>query len=139
MPSSRLRSTAPSVGFDVADGRILYSLAAIKGVGAQAIEHLIAVRATRPFRDLADFGRRINPRLINSRVLESLVSAGAFDKLEPDRARLNAGVDRILGLASFAQDNAVGGQVEMFGATDEAAAPAGGRAVAPRGEADAGA
>jgi DNA polymerase-3 subunit alpha len=108
-----------SVEFDVADGRILYSLAAIKGVGAQAIEHLVEVRGTKPFRDLADFGRRINPRILNKRALESLVAAGAFDELETDRARVFAGVDRILGVATRAQDNALAGQSELFGGTED--------------------
>jgi len=108
-----------SVDFDVADGRILYSLAAIKGVGAQAIEHLVAVRGTKPFRDLADFGRRINPRILNKRALESLIAAGAFDELDPDRAKVFAGVDRILGVAARAQDNALAGQSELFGGLED--------------------
>jgi DNA polymerase-3 subunit alpha len=103
------------VAFEVQEGRIVYSLAAIKGVGAQAIEHLVATRGAKPFRDLADFGRRINPRLLNKRVLESLVCAGAFDELEPDRARVFAGVDRILGIASREQDDAAVGQGALFG------------------------
>ncbi len=111
---------APSVNrsgveFDVAEGRILYSLAAIKGVGAQAVEHLVAARASGPFRDLADFGRRINPKVLNKRALESLIAAGALDELEPDRARVHAGVDRILGLAARIQDSAAVGQPELFG------------------------
>ena len=105
------------VEFDVADGRILYSLAAIKGVGAQAVEHLVEVRGERPFRDLADFGQRINPRIINKRTLESLVAAGALDELSPDRASVHAGVDRILGHAARLQDSAQSGQTDMFGAS----------------------
>jgi len=100
-------------------GRILYALAAVKGVGAQAIEHLVEVRGERPFRDLADFGRRINPRIINKRTLESLIAAGALDELEPDRARLMAGVERILGAAARVQENAAVGQADMFGAAEE--------------------
>ena len=85
----------------------------------QAVEHLVEVRGDKPFRDLADFGRRINPRLINKRVLESLVAAGALDELEPDRARVHAGVDRILGVAARAQDSAAVGQSELFGGSEE--------------------
>ncbi len=121
-------------------GRILYSLAAIKGVGAQAIEHLVAVRGDAPFRDVADFGRRINPKIINKRTLESLIAAGALDELEPDRARLFAGVERILGLAAHIQENAAIGQGDMFGAVEarQPLLPAGGRAVAPGGKASEG-
>jgi DNA polymerase-3 subunit alpha len=111
---------APSVNrsgvdFEVADGRILYSLAAIKGIGHQAAEHIVEIRKTGHFRDHADFGRRINPKIINKRVLESLVAAGALDAFEPDRARLTAGLDRILGVATRTQDSVAVGQADMFG------------------------
>jgi len=104
------------VEFDVREGRIFYSLAAIKGVGAQAMEHLVEVRGEKPFRDLADFGQRINPKFINKRTLESLVAAGALDELSPDRASVHAGIDRILGHAARLQDSAASGQTDMFGA-----------------------
>ncbi len=107
------------VEFDVDNARILYSLAAIKGVGAQAIEHLVEARGGEPFRDLADFARRINPRLFNRRVLESLAAAGAFDTLEPDRARVSAGIDRIMGLATRTQEGAVSGQNDFFGGASD--------------------
>jgi DNA polymerase-3 subunit alpha len=104
------------VEFDVREGRILYSLAAVKGVGAQAVEHLVEARGAKPFLELADFGQRINPRIINKRTLESLVAAGALDELSPDRASLHAGIDRILGHAARLQDSAASGQTDMFGA-----------------------
>ncbi len=107
------------VDFDVADGRIFYALAAIKGVGRQAMEHLVEVRGDKPFRDLADFGRRINPKIINKRTLENLICAGALDELEADRARLMAGVERILGMASRIQESAAVGQADMFGAVEQ--------------------
>jgi DNA polymerase-3 subunit alpha len=103
---------------DAGKGRILYALAAVKGVGRQAIEHLVEVRGDKPFRDVADFGRRINPKIINKRTLESLIAAGALDELEPDRARLTAGVERILSMASRHQENAALGQNDMFGAVE---------------------
>ncbi len=110
---------APSVNrsgveFEVEGGHILYSLAAIKGVGAQAVEHMAEVRAEGRFRDLTDFAERINPKLINKRSLESLVAAGAFDEIEPDRASIHAGIDRILGHATRRQDSAAVGQAELF-------------------------
>jgi DNA polymerase III subunit alpha len=67
----------------------------------------------------ADFGRRINPRLLNKRSLESLVAAGALDELEPDRARVYAGVDRIIGTATRTHENMASGQSELFGAIEE--------------------
>ncbi len=103
------------VDFEVCEGRILYSLAAIKGVGGQAVEHIVEARGDTPFRDLADFARRINPRIVNKRVLESLAAAGAFDEFEPDRSRVTAGIDRILGLATRTHDGEAIGQADFFG------------------------
>ena len=76
------------VDFEVEGNTIHYALAALKGVGREAVEAIVEARGDRPFRDLTDFAGRINPRAINKRVLESLAAAGAFDALEPQpRAR----------------------------------------------------
>ena len=61
---------------------IYYALAAVKGVGRQAMDHVVAQReADGPFRSLADFARRVDSKLVNKRAFESLVRAGAFDGL----------------------------------------------------------
>jgi DNA polymerase-3 subunit alpha len=96
-------------------GGIRYALAALKGVGRAAVEAIVAARGARPFADLGDFARRINPRAVNKRVLESLAAAGAFDELERDRARVMAGTDALLGTAQRSYDAAESGQAELFG------------------------
>ena len=101
--------------FDVEGNKIYYALAALKGVGAQAVESVIAVRASRPFADLTDFASRINPRAVNKRVLESLASAGAFDALERDRARAFSGVDAMMAASQRTHTSAEQGQSELFG------------------------
>ena len=53
-------------------------------------------RGDKPFTDLSDFAGRINPRAVNKRVLESLAASGAFDALEPNRARAFAAVEAML-------------------------------------------
>jgi DNA polymerase-3 subunit alpha len=103
------------VDFEVEEGNIRYALAGLKGVGAQAVETIVAARADKPFRDLAEFASRINPRAVNKRVLESLAAAGAFDELEPDRARAFAAVDAMLGFAQRRHEASVVGQNELFG------------------------
>src|ERR1700684_1660417 len=75
------------VEFDASGHHIYYALAALRGVGRQAVDSIIAVRGDQPFADLGDFGRRVNPKSINKRVLESLAAAGAFDSIESNRAR----------------------------------------------------
>ncbi len=103
------------VAFEVAGNTIIYALAALKGVGKQAVEAITAAREVADFADLADFAGRINPRAINKRVLESLAASGAFDAFEANRARIFAGVDTVLRQAQHAHDAASLGQNELFG------------------------
>jgi DNA polymerase-3 subunit alpha len=103
------------VEFDVKGNTIFYALAALKGVGRQAVEAIVAARGEHPFADLADFARRINPRAVNKRVLESLAAAGAFDGIERERARAAAAVDVVLAAANRAHEAATVGQSELFG------------------------
>ncbi|MGC1465344.1 MAG: DNA polymerase III subunit alpha [Pseudolabrys sp.] len=101
--------------FEVEDNTIVYALAALKGVGAQAVESIIATRKERKFSDLTDFATRINPRAVNKRVLESLATAGAFDEFEANRARVFSVVDAMMGRAQHAYETAAVGQNELFG------------------------
>ncbi|MCJ2084007.1 DNA polymerase III subunit alpha [Methylobacterium sp. J-090] len=103
------------VNFEVTDGRIIYALSAIKGVGRGAVEAIVQARGDTPFRELACLARRINPRLINKRTLENLVAAGAMDALEPDRARACAAIEPMMKLAQGAAEAESTGIVDMFG------------------------
>src|SRR5690606_14845664 len=102
--------------FEVGDGRIFYALAAIKGVGEAAAQHIAEVRADRPFASLEDFCERIDPRIVGKRVLESLIAAGALDCFGRDRAAMMAGIDLLTGLGAQAQRNAAQGMTDLFGA-----------------------
>ncbi|SDU11696.1 DNA polymerase III subunit alpha [Stappia sp. ES.058] len=106
------------VHFSVEGEKIRYAMGAIKGVGEQAVEHIIEMRGDKPFASVGDFATRINARQLNKRTLESLVNAGAFDALEPSRARLVAGLDRILGVAQRTDEEALSGQNDMFGGSE---------------------
>ena len=104
------------VEFDVADGKIFYALGAIKGVGRAAVEAIVAARqAGGPFRDLADFARRIDTRLVNRRTIEALIAAGALDELEKERARAMAAIDGMLALSNRVRDEAAAGQFDLLG------------------------
>lgn len=74
-------------------GAIRFGLAAIKNVGTQAIESLIAERAGGPYASLIDLCRRVDLRVCNKRVLESLIQGGAADTLPGHRAQLLAMLD----------------------------------------------
>ena len=101
-----------------------YGLGAVRGTGETAINAILEARAKQPFSDLFNFCSRVDKRLVNRRVVEALVRAGAFDALDANRARLLASVGRALEAAEQAERQA--SQVSLFG---EAEAPRGGAHV----------
>ncbi|RCL02229.1 MAG: DNA polymerase III subunit alpha [Candidatus Tokpelaia sp. JSC161] len=110
---------APSVQtsfrfFEVNENQIYYSLAAIKGVGEPAVDHILASRANKLFSSLEDFCQRTDPRIINRRVWEGLISAGAFDSFEIQRETLMAGLDNIIAYTQRLAKDANSGQFDMF-------------------------
>jgi DNA polymerase-3 subunit alpha len=101
---------------DSEKGVIFYALAAVKGVGKQAMEHVVAERkANGPFRSIGDFSKRIDPKLVNKRAYESLVRAGAFDALSPNRKQLVDSSDIVLNAAARTAQERETGQVSLFG------------------------
>ena len=96
-------------------GAIRYALAAVKKVGSAAMESLVAARDGRPFADAADLAARADPRQLNKLALENLVRAGAFDMVEPNRARLCAAADLVLKRAQSAYEERETGQNGLFG------------------------
>ncbi len=115
-----LRVEPPSVnlsevGFMPSDAAIRYSLAALKNVGRQAVEHICEERKAKgPFRDVSDFARRFNPRFVNKRALETLAAAGALDELGVDRATAYANVDRIMAAGNRTIETIAEGQNDLF-------------------------
>ena len=100
---------------------IRYGLAAIKHVGESAMATAIRERAQRgDFTSLEDFCTRLDSRIANRKMLESLVKAGAFDFLGRERAELFACIDEALTASATAQRDRLAGQVSLF---DEASAP----------------
>ncbi|MBI3574269.1 MAG: DNA polymerase III subunit alpha, partial [Gammaproteobacteria bacterium] len=103
----------------VNEKQIRYGLGAIKGTGEAAIASMIKAREEGgPFRDLFDFCKRVDKRLVNRRVVESLVRAGAFDALNDHRHSLLASVG--IALESAEQASRSANQVSLFGEEDAA-------------------
>ncbi|MCK6431370.1 MAG: DNA polymerase III subunit alpha, partial [Burkholderiaceae bacterium] len=101
---------------------IRYGLGGIKGTGRGAIEAIIAARdAGGPFASLFDLCARVDKHLVNRRVVEALVRAGAFDALDDDRAKLLASVGRALEQAEKLATSR--GQASLFGGPAEETAP----------------
>jgi DNA polymerase-3 subunit alpha len=100
---------------------VRYALAGIRNVGEKAMEQIVAEReAHGPFASLDDLFRRMPPGAMNRRQLESLAGAGAFDSLEPDRARILASADLLLAVADAAERERESGQEGLFGGEDHA-------------------
>ncbi|MDH5207027.1 MAG: DNA polymerase III subunit alpha [Burkholderiaceae bacterium] len=100
-------------------GTIRYGLGGIKGTGQGAIEAILAARsAGGPYTDLFDLCARVDKHVINRRVVEALVRAGALDRLLDDRATLLATVGRAIEAAQH--EAASAGQTSLFGAPDGA-------------------
>ncbi|MGE0257808.1 MAG: DNA polymerase III subunit alpha [Alphaproteobacteria bacterium] len=94
---------------------IRYALAAVKGVGAQAMADIVAERERNGrFRDLFDFAARLDTRSFNRRQFESLVKAGAFDCLDPNRAQSFAAAELLLRHASRAAEDRESRQENLF-------------------------
>ena len=98
-------------------GAIRYSMAALKNIGAQAVESLVAERtANGAFKDLSDFAARLNTKALNKRALETLAAAGAFERLEGNRALVHGNVESMIALANRTASNAAAGMSDLFGA-----------------------
>ncbi len=122
-----LKVEAPNINrsgatFAVSGDTIFYALAALKGVGHQAVEMIVEARGDRAFASLADFAARVNPRAVNKRVVESLAAAGAFDGIDANRARVFAGADAILAACHRSHEASTLGQNDMFGGMADAPA-----------------
>jgi DNA polymerase-3 subunit alpha len=92
---------------------IRYGLGAIKGTGRSAADAIVAGRKDAPYKSFVDFCRRVDKRTVNRRAIEALIKGGAFDALEPNRARLLGSIGPVLDLAE--QEARAAQQVNLFG------------------------
>ena len=103
--------------FTVRDGKIIYALAAIKGVGTAATDAIVAERETHgKFKNLTDFAKRCAP-IMNKRILEAFAKVGVLDSLEKNRALIFMNADAILAYASKSRETA--NSLSLFANTTE--------------------
>jgi DNA polymerase-3 subunit alpha len=101
---------------------ISYGLGAIKGTGQAAIDNLVAAREQGgAFKDLFDFCRRVDNRVVNRRAVEALIRGGAFDQISDHRHQLLASLDAALGHAE--QQARAANQNSLFGDDEALAMP----------------
>lgn len=100
--------------FIATDNIIRFGLQGIKNVGLAALEDILAQRATRPFTDLFDFCSRVDLRVTNKRVIESLICAGAFDELPGNRAQKHEELSKVIEFALERKRALLTGQMGLF-------------------------
>ncbi len=115
-----LKTIAPCVNaslatFTVRDGALVYGLGALKNVGVEAMRLITEARQDRPFATLFDFARRVDLKRIGKRPLEMLARAGAFDALDPNRARVFESLDALVAYSAAIHEAAASAQVSLFG------------------------
>lgn len=109
------------VAFSVEPGEngercVRYALAALKNVGSGAMEAVVSAREEgNAFETVFDFAERVNAKVLNKRLMENLVKAGAFDSLEPNRRRLHESLEMILGHGASIQEDRTSAQTGLFG------------------------
>ena len=102
--------------FTVEKEGIRFGLSAVKNVGESAVDAILATRQRLGrFGSLAQICREVDPRAVNKRVFESLIKAGALDRLGPNRASLCAAVDASIDAAQKEIRDRESGQGGLFG------------------------
>jgi len=106
--------------FTVDGNDICLGLVAVKGVGDNAIDAIVAAREKGgSFTSLVDFCERVNIKQVNKRAVESLILSGAFDSLQGHRAQHIVNLDNIMRVAQNAQAERARGQMSLFGDGEE--------------------
>lgn len=115
-----------SADFSVRKEKILYGLAAVKGIGEKAVQVIVEARKDTPFVDLPDFARRVDLGTVNRRVLEGLIKCGAFDSCSSQQHQLSRramveALDDVLRAAVSLNSERNTNQISLFGAQSPAA------------------
>src|SRR3989339_1961374 len=106
--------------FSVAGDHVRFGLAAVKNVGAGAIESVIKVRdEDGPFTSFFDFCDRVDPRKINKRVIESLIKCGAFDSTGNNRNQLMTCYEEIMERAQKRHKEKSSNQINLLDQLEE--------------------
>ncbi|MFQ5561761.1 MAG: DNA polymerase III subunit alpha, partial [Nitrospinota bacterium] len=101
--------------FSVIEGKLRFGLAAVKNVGTNAVSAITKGRSNGvKFTSLVDMCERVDPRVVNRKVMESLIKCGAFDSLGTARGVLFANQDNILEAAQRVHKDRKKGQISLF-------------------------
>ena len=108
-------------GFSVENGGVRFGLLAIKGIGEGPIGEIVRVRKNGgPFKSLADFCTRVDPKFVGKGAIETLIKAGAMDSLaDGKRHQLLDGVERAMQIGKSDRMAQERGMVSLFGDMEE--------------------
>jgi DNA polymerase-3 subunit alpha len=98
-------------GFIVEGQALRLGLQAIKNVGEEAVKEIIS---KRPYRSFIEFCQKVDSQKVNQRVISALIKAGAFDSLEPNRAKLLANLPKILSFSQQMKMSTLFGQASLL-------------------------
>ena len=105
--------------FTPSDGNILFGLLALKNIGKQFIENIIAEREAEAFGGFADFVSRMSEYDLNKRMVEALIKAGAFDGLGVTRRSLLSCYEKLIDTTMDKRRNNISGQLDIFSMAGE--------------------
>jgi DNA polymerase-3 subunit alpha len=105
--------------FTIVDGRIIYGLLGIKGLGDATADEIVRGREDGPYRDFMDFLKRVDIKLVGKAVIEKLIQTGAFDHLGISRENLLGNLERAVEYAQNQKDEKKFGQSSLFDDTGE--------------------
>jgi DNA polymerase-3 subunit alpha len=120
----KIKILAPDINagmarFSVSGKAIRFGLGGVKNVGDGAIINIMESREKQgPFQSLVDFCSKVDMRVVNKRVIESLVLCGAFDSFRHKRSQLLAVLDQAVEMAQQTQKDKLSGQIGLFGDAD---------------------
>ncbi len=100
--------------FSVADGKILFGLGAVKGVGDSAIDAIIEAREDGPFCSIFDFASRLDSRKVNKKLVDALIKSGGLDSMGHNRASMAASMDLVFDWAQKRQKEKASGQRSLL-------------------------
>ncbi len=124
-PKYGIKIVPPSINrstkfFTVDKGDIIYGLAGIKNVGTAVVDLIIEEREKHgEYNSFTEFLERQGDNTLNSRMVESLIKAGAFDDLHTDRATLLANLEDVLKFDKANKANSAFGQMSLFGGDED--------------------
>ena len=102
-------------GFSASGDKILFGLAAVKGVGSNVIDEIVRERSENgEFTDLEDFVNRLSSKEVNKRTVEALIKAGAFDCFGKTRRQLMAVYDQVIDRSNRDKKDSMSGQMSLF-------------------------